>query len=257
MSEEQEVKSTEPDGGTPEGTPDQPKEGVDSEYVDSLLAELEKANVKTPAQLEGHLTNARDYHKIQSERDSLANELRAMQEKIDGLSKPQPVQDDWGETPTQVGLTEEGMINALKRWDEQKQQESFYVQQKQLEAYDAIINDPDYSLVRESWEAQCKDPRFLAELNSGRKDAVGAYKELVIDTQKRMLVKASDTLKQLHGVKPVSTPHVEQVGRGGVGPEPDANDTKEIFNKVTAEVNQGRVLKEEEQLAMLDRLLKG
>ncbi len=73
-----------------------------------------------------------------------------------------------------------------------------------------------------------------------------------------MLLKASDTLKALHGNKPVVTPRVEQGGsKGGVAPEEDRNDTAELFKNVKADVDKGRTLTQDEELALLERMLSG
>lgn len=253
MSEEQKVESEE---SATEETKDQPN--TNAEETEALLSALEKFNVKTPAQLQGHLTNARDYHKIQSERDALANKLKGLEDKLDNLNR-RP-QNDWEDDQSQYGQPlniEESFINALRKYEGMKQEENMRLQQQQLEAYDSIVNDPNYPQVKEVWEERLKDPRFLADLNSGRKHPRDAYKDLVIENQKSMLVKAAETLKALHSRPDIKTPHVEQTVKGGVPQEEKIDKNKEMFKKVRAEVESGRRLNYDEELALLDGMLSG
>jgi hypothetical protein len=256
MSEE--TPKVEPEASAAEGTADQPE--IDSEYINEFVDQLEKANVKTPQQLEGHLTNARDYHKMQGENDRLSNEIKVMSEKMDKLGKAPAPKESWEDDTNQYAQPlnlEESLVGALQKYDSIKQEQSMKQQQQQLEAYDAIINDPSYGSVKDVWEQQLKDPRFMAEINSGRRHPVDAYKDIVINTQKKMLQKTSDILKELHGNKGVVTPHVEQGVKGGGSNEPTTKESAELFSNVKADVDKGRVLTLEEEMTMLDSTLSG
>jgi hypothetical protein len=255
MSDEPKV---EPKGDVPDGTKDQPTK-TSSEDIEQFMAELEKAEVTTPQQLQGNLANARDYHKIQGERDQLMNKLGEMEKKMDGLKQP-PKADEWeGEaahTSQPLNLKEE-FIAALREVKTQEQQESMKIQQQQLEAWDAITGDPSYPQVKEIWEQRLKEPRFLAEINSGRKHPLDAYKDVVIEHQKLTLVKASQMLKQLHGKGTIATPHVETGDKGGLGPEAVIDKNAETLKRTRADVNKGRRLTENEELDLLDIALSG
>ena len=158
MSEDQKSESKESASKETTGQPTK----TSSEDINEFMAELEKAEVTTPQQLQGNLANARDYHKIQGERDQLMNKLGEMENTIKSLKQP-PRADEWEGEAAQSGqpLNLKGeFIDALREYDNLKQQQGMKVQQQQLEAWDAITGDPSYPQVKEIWEQRLKEPRF-------------------------------------------------------------------------------------------------
>ena len=226
----------------------EPKSEID---IDGILAELEKAQVKTTEDLQGKF-------KASKEAGQLANilgEVRRENAELRDLIKAQKTapEDPYGEQKP-VDL-EESIMRAVEKVEAKKEKRNQEVQGKMLEMWNAITTDEDYVLVKPVWEEKLKDPNFVFRMQSGQVDPLKEYNKTVKDFLKGMATKAGDTIKAMRGPG-VPVPHTEKGSQIPVV-EQDLSAEAEKRKKLREKTSKGHVPTEEEELTALDGLLKG
>ena len=220
--------------------------------VDAFMAELEKAGVSTPSQLQGKLINAQGFDKVQSERDMLARELSGLRDEVTKLKTRAPdtsAYDNDYDNPGSTINIEDVVVKAMRKERAAEREEQVRQQQAIMQDWARIQGDEDYHLVQEVWESKLKDPNFVFKINSGQLNPVEAYTSTVRGYYKNMLLKAKDTITGLKGGKPVQTPHLEEGGQYSV-PKQEVEE-KTVKDKLRAKAQKAQ-LSEQDELDLLD-----
>ena len=86
--------------------------------IEGLVQELQAAQITDPEKLKGHLTNASNYHKMQSERDRLAQELQSIRSEfgeLKELARQRPAQDEYGQDTGRPIDIEDVVAKAIRK----------------------------------------------------------------------------------------------------------------------------------------------
>jgi len=187
--------------------------------VDALLGQLEKFNVTDAKKLEGKLRNASDYSKIQSERDQLANELAAMRAEITDFKrsaqKPREESfDSMDSGPIDIErLAANAARTALREEMKANQEAQAKHQQWMNSTWKKISGHPKYNLVKEDFEDALRDPATVMEIQTGQRDPVQMYYDMLVGKYEGVTKQTVAAFKQLRGTGTVSPPHVESSAR--------------------------------------------
>ena len=224
--------------------------------VDAFMAELEKAGVSTPSELQGKLINAQGFNKVQSERDSLARELETLRGEISQLKSNRQQASNWDEydNPGSTINIEDVVVKAIRKERVAEREQQMQAQQAMMKDWARIQGDEDYHLIKDIWEDKLKDPSFVYKINSGQVSPVDEYSSTLRTYYKNMLIKAGQTINGLKGTTPVaSQPNLEQEGTYAV-PKENIKPENTKFEQLSAKAQKGQ-LSEQDELDLLDETL--
>lgn len=180
------------------------------ENVNDLLAELEKAGVENPQQLQGKLEASAqagkafqmlgDERKLVAEKDA---EIARLMSQID-----RPEVNEYGERP--INIADE-VRRGIKTEMAEMQKNAQQAQERSMQAYNAIKTDKNYHLVADVWEKKVKDPAYIYQVQSGAVDPLRDFQGTVVDYFQNMAKKSYDTITELvgKGTGKTTAPHVE------------------------------------------------
>lgn len=240
------------------GTSDAP----DTKQLEDLIATLTEAGVTTTDQLEGKLSASQQVGHMQNLLGEVRAENAKLVETIQNMhTQNAPAQqtsfDDDVPAGQQVDLDMLVARNVEKVLDKRDKQAA-QVQNANLQKYQKILTDRNYDRVKPIWEEKLKNPQFMFEINSGIKDPVDAYRDVVDEFKDGLLKQSLDTIKSLSGSGKVpASPHIEGEAQVSHGLQEDKTQSEEIINELSEKVDKGKLLTEQEQLAALNATLKG
>lgn len=198
-----------------EETPQEPKTETNVD-IEGLVAELQAAQISDPAQLKGKLTNARDYGRMQSERDRLAQELSSIREQMSELknfsSRPQP--DEYGQESRPIDI-EEVVAKAIRKEKQRDLELQRQAQANIAKVWNKISNNENFPLVKDEFEGALRDPVTNFKLQTGEIDAMELFYSMVTDKYKGLTKKTLDAFQSLKGAGTVPPPHIESNARVG------------------------------------------
>ena len=185
-----------------------PKPEVKEEMSEEaqLLATLKEASISKAEQLDGTIRNARKTFDMQSERDRLANQLSAMEQRLIAAesNKPAPDTEDYGQPVDLDAAISKGVSKVLDQRDKMAAEN----QRKMMQSWATISQDEDYHLVEKIWNEKLKDPNFVYSVQSGQTDPVSEYGSVLRSYYKGIAKSAVQTIETLtKGVTPQM--HVE------------------------------------------------
>lgn len=137
-------------------------------------------------------------------------QLLAKLEALETKGLPQNYQANDGYEEKSVDL--EGTIeNVLSRFWNKKQQEQAQMTQQQWAAFNEILTDDDYGLVKDAWENYARQPDVAYNFQTGATDPVKEYNKFVRKFQRKLLHRTRGLLEQVTtGTKKKVPPHIEQ-----------------------------------------------
>ena len=222
--EEPQVEETQPEMET-ENTVD----------IDGLMNELQAAQIDSPEKLKGHITNARNYHQMQSERDRLAQELNAMRAEFaeirETARKPQQNYDEYAEQGQPVDL-ESAIAKAIRKERAREQQQQIQAQQHIAKVWNKINGHKYYNLVKDDFEGALRDPVTAFKLQTGELDAQELYYNMVTEKFGNLTRRTVDALKQLKGAGTVAPPHIEGSARVGTQNPDERTDKQKKIDSI-------------------------
>jgi len=242
---------------TPEETPEEKVETQEAPSidVDGLIAELEKAGVSKPEELQNKFVAAKEAGNLANQLGDTRRELA----EIKTLMASQPKQQkDYDYEPDNTGLDLEEVIGrALDKREQAKARKQAEAQQAILGMWNEIQSDDDYSLVKPVWEEKLKDPNFLFQVQQGMANPVKEYNKVVRGYYKGIAKRSVDTIKTLQGRSgDIATPmHVEGGDRIQQLPK-DSTKEESRLKDLQDKANKG-TLTEEEELEAVDLKTKG
>ncbi len=240
---------------TPKEQPKKPKEEMSQETIDSLISELEAANVTTPEKVQSTIAASRQAGQTANVLGETREELKGLKEEMVLLrtsqNQPDPSLDEFNQSVApQVDIAseiEKGIDKAITK----KEQQAAVANQLAAEKWNSITSDDNYTHVKEVWEAKTKDPTFVYR----NPDPVKAYNETVIEFYKGLSIRAGEAMRKMQGGKPLTPAPTLESNQVPVGEEINLTDAQEKQKKLQEAVKKGHVPTEEEELAALDRVL--
>ena len=221
--------------------------------IDGILAELEKAQVKTVEDVQGKFKASREAGQLAN----ILGEVRRENAELKDLIKAQKAapKDEFDYTGQQPVDLEDSIMRAVMKVETAKEKRNQEANERNLRTWNVITGDDDYSLVKPVWEEKLKDPNFVFRMQSGQVDPLAEYNKTVRDFLKGMATQAGDAIKSLRGpgIKP---PHTES---GTHVPEmrPDQSSGSEYMKTLREKAARGKNPTEDEELKALDVMLKG
>lgn len=205
--------------------------------IEGIMNELQAAQITDPEKLKGHLTNARDYHRMQSERDRLAQELASIRNEMSELRNftQKPHNDEYGESQP-IDL-EAAIERAMGKMEQKKQQQQMMAQEKLMKTWNKISTNENFHLVKDDFENALRDPVTSFKLQTGQIDPMELYYGMVTEKYKGLTKKSLEALQQFKGANPVPAPHIESNARVGTQ-KTDNRDDKQ--KKIDALEKKGK-----------------
>jgi hypothetical protein len=227
------------------------------------LAELEKAGVESPEQLQGKLDASAQAGKAFQMLGDERKRSEALQAEVDKL-KIQPKEQNFDEYPEGRPIDIEAAMDRsvdkafLKREKAAKQS-----QEASIAAYNAITSDSNFHLVKEVWEAKIKNPTYLYQAQSGAINPLMDYQNMVVDYFKKIAQESHKTITELVGGKQVPAPHVESGDTRSPGAttnivsEGDDKQTvhHQLLDRMHEKVAKGHILTDEEEGLVAEAVL--
>jgi len=234
------------------------KKEMSQEEVESIISQLEAANVSTPQDLQGKLEASRQAGQTANLLGEARNEIRALREEMSKLQIRKPdtsFVDEFDQSSSPPVDLERSIERGIKKVLTEQQQLALEAQRTNNAKWNAIVSDPNYSNVKDVWENKLKDPNFVYQVQNGLVDPGQAYNSTVLEFYKGMLKRSSETIRALSGKTPaVLPPHVEGSSKAPAQ-EKELPEYEEKIKKTREAVERGKVLNEDEELAMIDAIL--
>lgn len=253
MIEEQPTLEGEPKSENEITEQPQNQEEVD---VEGLVAELQKAGVNNPEQLQGKLTASKEAGQLANLLGQANSRIRDLEQQIMSIQQQQPqpnTYDYGGEEDGGVNI-QEILRQTIREEVLRERQLTMQAQQFVNEKWRKIQTDPDYELVKDVWEAKCRNPEFSHAFQTGQVDPVEAYNQTVREYYRGVAKKSLDAIEVLQkGGKPAA-PHVESEAISP-GREPDTSDFEEKLKQYRERVKKEGRLGEDEAVDVLDAIL--
>jgi hypothetical protein len=198
-----------------EETPEEPEKETQVD-IEGLVKELQAAQITDPEKLKGHLTNARDYGRMQSERDRLAQELQSIRSEISEFKNyaHKPVNDEYGNESRPIDI-EEVVAKAIRKEKARELEMQRQSQAQIAKVWNKISNDENFHLVKDEFEGALRDPVTMFKLQTGEIEATELYHKMVANKFKGYTKKALDALQTFQGAGTVKPPHIESNARVG------------------------------------------
>ena len=235
-----------------------PKEEVNEQMSEEaqLLETLKKASISKAEQLDGTIRNARKTFDMQSERDRLANQLSAMEQRLAAAeSKTQaPDTEDYGQPVDLDAAIAKGVSKVLDQRDKMAAEN----QKRMMQSWATISQDEDYHLVEKIWNEKLKDPNFVYSVQSGQTDPVSEYGSMLRSYYKGIAKSAVKTIETLSkGVTPQM--HVEsgEARAPEVHVDQEISDNEKYIKQLKEKADSGGLLSEDEELAAIRAVLSG
>ena len=227
--------------------------------VDELLAELEKAGISEPQQLQGKLDASREAGKAFQMLGDERERGRQLQAELDKL-KAQPKEQDWDAYPEGKPIDIEAAIErSIDKSITKREMAARQAQQASIDAYTTIKTDPNYKLVEDVWNERIKDPAYIYQVQTGQVNPVMDYQQTVVTYFQNMAKKSYETIKELTGAgtKP-SPPHVESGETRSpaniVSTDAAVPESVQKMRELKAKTEKGYLPTEDDELAVIDTI---
>lgn len=232
--------------------------------VEGLVAELERAGVTNTQELQNKFKASSESGRLAQllgEERKRSESLTAQMQELSQRQASQPREDIFGEPQGQPIDIEEVVGKAYRKERAREMAQMQQMQQATFEAWNRINMDEDMALVQPIWEQKLKDPTFTFKLQSGQIDPLTEYNKTVRQYYKEMMKKSVDTIKQLRGGQPPGAPPFmesgERTSANLVSEGKRSSEAQEKLRRAQEQVNKKGLLSEEEELDVIDALLKG
>lgn len=212
----------------------EPEVEANSVDIEGLVAELQAAQITDPNKLKGHLTNARDYHRMQSERDRLAQELQSIRSEFGELKElaRRPINDEYGQD-TGGAIDIEKTITKVYRQERARELEQQRQGQAQIaKVWNKISTNENFPLVKDDFENALRDPVTNFKIQTGEIDVTELFYSMVTDKYKGFTGKALEALKSFKGAGTVKPPHIESNARVGTQKPEELTDKQKKINDI-------------------------
>jgi uncharacterized protein YhaN len=230
---------------------------ADETEVDDLMAELEKADIKTTEDLTNKLSVTKEYGHVVNQLGDLKRENRELREILQA-NQNRNRNEDYIDTDTREGVDLKDIMRDVIRQDREEQNKlQREAQQAGLQLYQKVTGHKHYGLIKKVYEAKLQDPHTMIQLNTGQTTYEDLFHDTLNEHWEGIARKSLETIKTLRGggtgkEEPV---HLE-TGTEIPGKSPGAEEKSEEELKGYLErVDSGGSLSEEEEADALLRIL--
>lgn len=198
--------------------------------IEGLVKELQAAQITDPEKLKGHLTNARDYSRMQSERDRLSQELQSIRSEISEFKSyaNKPAHDEYGGEGRPIDI-EEVVAKAIRKEKQRELEQQRQGQAQLARVWNKISTNENFPLVKDDFEGALRDPVTQFKLQTGELDAMELFYGMVTQKYKGLTKKTLEALQSFKGAGTVPPPHIESNARVGTQkPEEKTDRQKKV-----------------------------
>ena len=201
--------------------------------IEGLVKELQAAQITDPEKLKGHLTNARDYHRIQSERDHLSQELQSIRSEISEFKNyaHKTPQDEYGGESRPVDI-EEVVAKAIRKEKARDLEQQRQGQAQIAKVWNKISTNENFHLVKDEFEGALRDPVTMFKIQTGEVSPVELFHEMVTTKYKGYTKKALEALQSFKGSGTVPPPHIESNARVGTQKPQEKTDRQKKVESI-------------------------
>jgi len=217
--------------------------------IDALVAELERAGVTNPKELEGKLIASREAGNLANQLGAARNEIQSLKEEVLSMrGTTRRKQDDYYDDDTTPGNAD---LKSLVREAMREEKKAELIQQQKareqaMQMHKSIREDEHFSLVKDIWEQKERDSDFLWKVQNGMINPVDEYHKTVVAFYKGLAKRSVETINTLKGGKPAAAaPHVEDGARVS---HIETKDEETPEEKRLKELKAKSMLTEEEEL---------
>lgn len=238
---------------------EEPKEAKTEVDVDGLMAELTKAGIENPQQLQGKLDAGSEVGRVAQLLGDERKRSRDLEAEIAQLQAA-PVKDEFDYSQENRPIDIEAVIekklgNVLDARDAKARK----AQEKSYAAWNKIQTDEDYHLVKEVWEEKLKDPGFVMKIQNGSINPVDEYTSTLRKYYKTLLKQSHETITTMKGgdLKP---PHVETGERTPANlvseGDKDTSAERKFLDAMAVKVAKGYIPTEDEEILIAEATIK-
>ena len=238
---------------------EEPKEAETEVDVDGLMAELTKAGIENPQQLQGKLDAGSEVGRVAQLLGDERKRSRDLEAEIAQLQAA-PVKDEFDYSQENRPIDIEAAIeksvgNVLDARDAKARK----AQEKSYAAWNKIQTDEDYHLVKEVWEEKLKDPGFVMKIQNGSINPVDEYTSTLRKYYKTLLKQSHETITTMKGgdLKP---PHVETGERTPANlvseGDKDISAERKFLDAMAVKVAKGYIPTEDEEILIAEATIK-
>ena len=238
---------------------EEPKEAKTEVDVDGLMAELTKAGIENPQQLQGKLDAGSEVGRVAQLLGDERKRSRDLEAEIAQLQAA-PVKDEFDYSQENRPIDIEAVIekklgNVLDARDAKARK----AQEKSYAAWNKIQTDEDYHLVKEVWEEKLKDPGFVMKIQNGSINPVDEYTSTLRKYYKTLLKQSHETITTMQGGKLVP-PHVETGERAPANlvseGDKDTSAERKFLDAMAVKVAKGYIPTEDEEILIAEATIK-
>ena len=239
---------------------EEPKPEAKTEVdVDGLMAELTKAGIENPQQLQGKLDAGSEVGRVAQLLGDERKRSRDLEAEIAQLQAAS-VKDEFDYSQENRPIDIEAVIekklgNVLDARDAKARK----AQEKSYAAWNKIQTDEDYHLVKEVWEEKLKDPGFVMKIQNGSLNPVDEYTSTLRKYYKTLLKQSHETITTMKGgdLKP---PHVETGERTPANlvseGDKDTSAERKLLDAMAVKVAKGYIPTEDEEILIAEATIK-
>ena len=238
---------------------EEPKEAETEVDVDGLMAELTKAGIENPQQLQGKLDAGSEVGRVAQLLGDERKRSRDLEAEIAQLQAA-PVKDEFYYSQENRPIDIEAVIekklgNVLDARDAKARK----AQEKSYAAWNQIQTDEDYHLVKEVWEEKLKDPGFVMKIQNGSLNPVDEYTSTLRKYYKTLLKQSAETITTMQGGK-LKPPHVETGERTPANlvseGDKDTSAERKLLDAMAVKVAKGYIPTEDEEILIAEATIK-
>ena len=234
---------------------EEPKEAKTEVDVDGLMAELTKAGIENPQQLQGKLDAGSEVGRVAQLLGDERKRSRDLEAAIEKLQAAPKDEFDYSQESRPIDL-EAVVESKLTKVLDARDAKARKVQEASYAAWNRIQSDEDYHLVKEVWEEKLRDPGFVMKIQNGSLNPVDEYTSTLRKYYKTLLKQSAETITTMKGgdLKP---PHVETSERAPanmVSETPAEPERKKKLKDLKEKTEKGHIMSQEEELSVIDSL---
>ncbi len=227
--------------------------------VDDLIAELEKAGVSEPQQLQGKLEAGAQAGKLAQLLGDERKRVTDLQAKLDKV-QVQPKEQDWDAYPEGKPIDIEAAIErSIDKTFEKREKVAKQVQEASIAAYNYIKSDQNFHLVKDVWDKKVKDPAYIYQVQTGQVDPVRDYSNTVVQYFQNVAQRSLETIKELSGGEAQPVPHVEsgetRLPANIVSESAGESANRKFLTEIRAKIEKGYIPTYEEEGLIAEAVL--
>ncbi len=235
-----------------------------AEDVNDLLSTLNKLGVEEPKQLENMAFASKKAGQYASQFGDLKNQIAELQSQLKTQQAPQPRTDDgyYGNETVDLGNMVESKVAAavgpaIRQTLGAMQEEHAKAQQEMYTQINEIQTDPDYGVVKQTWEQYVQNPTVAMALQSGTTTYKDEYNKVVRQFYRQLANRSKTVLETITQKGQPQAPHMEQGAPQQVPPETPMDDKTEKQKQIVESRKKGEISADDALAGIVEANLPG